>query len=97
MAETISGTALPGAIVYDQASNTAVFTPVSALLANTEFTATITTDAVDLTGVAMSANFVWSFTTGSTADAVAPTIAATNPVSGVSNVSLNMTINATFS
>ena len=45
----------------------------------------------------MGANFVWSFTTGSTVDAVAPTITATNPASAVSNVSLNMTINATFS
>ena len=64
---------------------------------NTEFTATITTGAADLTGVAMGANFVWSFTTGSTADAVAPTITVTNPASAVLNVSLNKTINATFS
>ena len=97
VAETISGTAVTGAIVYDAASNTAIFTPASALSGNTEFTATITTGAGDLTGVAMGANFVWSFTTGSTADAVAPTITATNPASAVSNVPLNMTINATFS
>jgi len=95
--ENISGTAVTGAIVYDAASNTAIFTPASALSGNTEFTATITTGAADLTGVAMGANFVWSFTTGSTADAVAPIITATNPASAVSNVFLNMTINATFS
>jgi len=95
--ENISGTTVTGAIVYDAASNTAIFTPASALSGNTEFTATITTGAADLTGVAMGANFVWSFTTGSTADAVAPIITATNPASAVSNVFLNMTINATFS
>jgi hypothetical protein len=64
---------------------------------NTEFTATITTGAADLTGVAMGANFVWSFTTGSSADAVPPTITVTNPGSAILNVSLNKTINATFS
>jgi hypothetical protein len=97
VAETISGTALTGAIVCDAASNTAIFTPDSALSVNTGFTATITTGAADLTGIAMGSNFVWSFTTGSTADAVAPTIIATNPASAVSNVPLNMTINAAFS
>jgi Ice-binding-like/Bacterial Ig-like domain len=97
VAETISGTAITGAIVYDAASNTAIFTADAALPANTELTATITTGAADLTGVAMGANFVWSFTTGSTADAVAPTITATNPASTVANVSLNKTINAVFS
>ncbi len=97
VAETISGNAVAGAIVYDAASNTAIFTPASALSGNTEFTATITTGAADLTGVAMDANFAWSFTTGSTVDAVAPAITVTNPASAASNVPLNMTINATFS
>ena len=97
VAEAISGTAVPGAIVYDVASSTAIFTPASALSGNTEFTATITTGAVDLTGIAMGANFVWSFTTSTTADAGVPTISATNPGSAVSNVPLNKTINATFS
>jgi ketosteroid isomerase-like protein len=97
VAETISGTVVPGAIVYDAASNTAIFSPASTLSGNTEFTATITTGAVDLTGIAMDANFVWSFTTSSTADGAAPTITGTNPASAVLNVSLNKTINATFS
>jgi hypothetical protein len=97
VAETISGTAVTGAIVYDAASNTAIFTAASNLLVNTEFTATITTGAADLTGVAMGANFVWSFTPGLTADPVPPTVTVTNPASAVLNVSLNKTINATFS
>jgi ketosteroid isomerase-like protein len=97
VAETISGNAIPGAVVYDAASNTAIFSPASGLSVNTEFTATITTGALDLTGVAMNAAFVWSFTTSSTSDVVAPTITSTNPTSAVSNVHPNMTINATFS
>jgi len=97
VAETISATVVPGAIVYDAASNTAIFSPASTLSGNTEFTATITTGAVDLTGIAMDANFVWSFTTSSTADAVAPAITGTKPASAVFNVPPNKTINATFS
>ncbi|MGH9690971.1 MAG: Ig-like domain-containing protein, partial [Candidatus Acidiferrales bacterium] len=97
VAETISGTPVTGAIVYDAASNTAIFAPDSGLSVNTEFTATITTATADLTGVAMGANFVWSFTTGSTVDAVAPVITLTKPASAASSVPLNMTINATFS
>ncbi|MFZ0923812.1 MAG: ice-binding family protein, partial [Candidatus Acidiferrales bacterium] len=97
VAQTTSGTALAGTILYDAASNTAIFTPASALSANTEFTATVTTAAANLAGVAMGANFVWSFTTGSAVDAVAPAITLTNPASAASNVPLNMTINATFS
>jgi ketosteroid isomerase-like protein len=97
VSETISGTAVTGAIGYDAASDTAVFTPASVLLGGTELTATITTGVADLTGVAMAANFVWSFTTDSTANVVVPTIASTNPASEGSNERLNMTINATFS
>jgi ketosteroid isomerase-like protein len=97
IAETISGTPVPGAIVYDAASNTALFSPASGLSVNTEFTAKITTGAADLTGIAVGANFVWSFTTGSTVEAVAPTITGTNPASTVLSVPLNKTINATFS
>jgi hypothetical protein len=97
VAETISGTPVTGTIVYDSASNTAIFTPDSGLSVNTAFTAAITTGAANLTGVAMGANFGWSFTAGSTADVVPPTITVTNPASADLNVSLNKTINATFS
>jgi ketosteroid isomerase-like protein len=97
IAQTIGGTAVTGAIVFDAASNTAILKPDATLPGNTEFTATITTGAADLTGVAMGANFVWNFTTRPTADAIAPTITGTNPSSASLNVSLNKTINATFS
>jgi len=48
------------------ASRTATFNPVSNLAASTVYTATITTGAKDPAGNALAANFVWSFTTGST-------------------------------
>jgi len=97
LAETVGGAAVPGVVTYDTTSNTAIFTPAVVLLGNTQFTATITTGAVDLTGVALSTNFVWNFTTGVTANVVAPTIIGTNPASAALNVFLNKTINATFS
>ncbi|GAC1670115.1 MAG: hypothetical protein PVS2B2_00390 [Candidatus Acidiferrum sp.] len=90
----VGGVAVPGTVSY--AGRTAVFTPTANLAASTQYTATITTAAKDLTGVAMAANFVWSFTTGLTANAVAPTITATSPASAAVNVPIDKTVSATF-
>jgi hypothetical protein len=95
LAATVGGTSVPGIVSYS--GNTAVFTPNANLTASTQYTATITTAAQNLTGTAMAANFVWSFTTGLTANASAPTITVTNPVSAAINVPANTTVNATFS
>ncbi len=89
------GPAVPGTVSY--AGRTAVFVPTTTLAASTLYTATITTAAKDLTGVAMTANYVWNFTTGLTANLVAPTITLTNPASAAVNVPIDMTVNATFS
>ena len=97
VAETIGAIPVSGAVAYDSASNTVVFTPSGTLPVNTQFTVTITTAATDLTGVPIAANFVWSFTTGISADVVVPTITVTNPASAALTVPANMTINATFS
>ena len=56
------GAAVTGTVQY--AGTIATFTPTSALTAATEYTATISTAAKDLTGNALTANYVWSFTTG---------------------------------
>jgi len=95
LAATVGGASVPGIVSYS--GNTAVFTPNANLTASTQYTATITTAAQNLTGTAMAANFVWSFTTGLTANAGAPTITVTNPVSAAINVPANTTVNATFS
>jgi hypothetical protein len=95
--ETIGGSAVPGSVAYDTASKSAIFTPTANLVANTQYTATITNAATSLTGIAMAANFVWTFRTGATANSVSPTIIATNPASAAMNVPVNKTINATFS
>ncbi len=77
--------------------STATFTPASILEANTIYTATITTGARDLQGNALEADYVWSFTTGSIADAIAPTVNATDPLRDAIGVALNKKVTATFS
>jgi len=89
------GAAVPGTVSY--AGRTAIFSPTANLAASTQYTATITTAARDLTGVAVAANFVWSFTTDLTVDAVAPTITSTNPASAAVSVPIDKRVNATFS
>ncbi len=89
------GAAVPGTVQY--AGTTATFTPSAALAATKQYTATITTTAKDLTGNALAANYVWSFTTGAGASTTAPTITLTNPASASITAPLNGSISATFS
>ena len=58
----VGGAAVPATVNY--AGNTVTLTPSSALGATKQYTATITTAAEDLTGNALAANYIWSFTTG---------------------------------
>lgn len=57
-------TAVSGTVTYY--GTTATFTPTNILTAGTVYTATITNGAKDLSGNALAANTIWSFTTGST-------------------------------
>jgi hypothetical protein len=91
----VGGAAVPGTVQY--AGTIATFTPTSPLAAATEYTATITTATKDLTGNALAANYVWSFTTGAGPNATSPTITLTNPADLGTGVTLNTAINATFS
>jgi Ice-binding-like/Bacterial Ig-like domain len=92
------GAAVSGTVTYS--FSTAVFTPTANLPPSTEFTATITNAAEDLSGNALVAGGVpnpWSFTTSAAPDTTPPTITLTNPASAAPNVLLNQTVNATFS
>lgn len=82
-------TAVAGAVSYT--GNTAVFTPTTALAAGSVFTATVTTDAKDLGGVAIAAAKVWSFTTD-----FLPTVTASNPANAATGVALNKVLSVTF-
>jgi hypothetical protein len=54
-------TFVSGTVSYS--GTTATYIPSSNLMANTTYTATITTGAKDLAGNSLTANYVWSFTT----------------------------------
>jgi hypothetical protein len=90
--------AVTGVVTYAASSNTATFSPSSALALDTVYTATITTGALDAYGIALTSNFVWSFTTGDTTClAGPPTVTSVNPPSGASGICPNTVVVATFS
>ena len=91
-----SGQAIVGVVTYDAGTRTAIFTPDSGLSDNTLYTATLTTDVEDALGVALEDDLSWQFTTGSTTDSVAPTVAFAL-LNGAVNVSTSRNITATFS
>ncbi len=86
-----------GAVTYNAANNIATFAPAANLAASTVYTATITTGAKDLSGTSLASSFVWTFTTGATADTTAPTVISTSPANAATAVPLNQKIAATFS
>jgi hypothetical protein len=94
-----SGAAVTGTVAYNAASRTATFTPTSPapLAISTAYTATISTAVTDVAGHAMVAAKTWSFTTGTTADAIAPFVSSTVPVDAASGVARNTTVAAIFS
>ncbi len=93
----VGGALVPGTVTYVAGANTATFAPAVNLLPNTQYTATISTAAQSAAGNNLAANYVFSFTTGATADVTPPTVIATVPVSGATNVPTNQIITATFS
>jgi ice-binding like protein/Big-like domain-containing protein len=90
---TVTGpgtTAVTGVVAYS--GTTATFTPAATLLANTTYTATISTGAQDPIGEALPTDYVWTFTTGAI-----PTVISTVPLNSATNVPINQKITATFS
>jgi hypothetical protein len=84
-------TTITGVVTYS--GNTALFTPNANLTANTVYTATITTGANNMAGVALASNYVWNFTTGAI---VAPRVTLTDPFNTETGVLLNKVVTATF-
>jgi hypothetical protein len=85
-----------GVVTYNASSNAATFTPSSALALSTPYTATITTGATDVYGIALASNFVWSFTTGVN-PCVPPTVISESPASAVTGICPSTVVTATFS
>ncbi|SHG51934.1 Ig-like domain-containing protein [Flavobacterium fluvii] len=86
---TVGGIPVSGTVTLSGA--VATFTPNSLLAPNTVYAARIKTSAKDLTGNALQADYVWTFTTG-----IAPIIVSTDPANNATGVALNKIISATF-
>jgi hypothetical protein len=61
-----------GSVSYDSDKTTATFTPGTALNYDTIYTATITTNVMDLAGNSLPIEYTWSFTTGPAPDTTPP-------------------------
>jgi len=96
LAVAAGGAAVPGTVIYDVASDTAIFSPTAALAINTSYTATITTAAQSTQGNPLTANYVWTFSTGPQPNASDPIVISTDPASAATNAPLNQRVAATF-
>lgn len=89
---------IAGNVTY--AGTTASFTPTNPLLANTRYTATITTAVKSSTGISLANNYVWSFTTQNTSFGPnlgsAAIFGAFGGNAGVTNQGLNTIINGSI-
>jgi Ice-binding-like/Bacterial Ig-like domain len=88
-----------GTVTHDASNTIFTFTPSSTLALSTVYTATITTGAKDPFGNALASNFVWTFTTGTSActPPPPPTVISVTPPGGAAGVCPNTVITATFS
>ncbi|MEO6253190.1 MAG: Ig-like domain-containing protein, partial [Ferruginibacter sp.] len=83
--------AVLGTVTYN--GFTATFTPAAPLAINTTYTGTVTTAVKDKNGNALQADYVWTFSTGST---LSPVVISTDPANNATGVPLNKTVTATF-
>ena len=89
---TITGaSAVAGTVTYS--GKTATFTPSSPLAVNTTYTGKVTTAVKNETGNALQADYIWTFSTGTT---LSPVVISTDPANNVTNVPLNKMVTATF-
>lgn len=94
--KSVSGEPASGIISLSDSGTQAIFKPWPYLAVDDNYQATLTTGITDLSGKPLSMDFVWSFVTGE-GDTVAPTILSTTPQNGATDVSLNASIEVTFS
>ena len=85
-------TSVPGNIT--PGTTTFAFVPAGNLAYDTMYTATITTAAQSVAGVALAAPYSWTFTTVA---ATVPTVTTTVPASSATNINVNNALTATFS
>jgi hypothetical protein len=89
----LDGAPVVGTVTYS--GRLATFTPANPLTYNAIYTATITTGAKNLVGNNLISNYTWSFQT--IVDVTRPTVIASMPINGATNVAVNTFITADFS
>ena len=97
---TITGPLVAAAVSVNAATNVVTLQPNTALAASTTYSVRIrsgTSGVKDLAGNALAVDFSWSFTTGGSVDTTPPTVTATSPLNGATNVSTATAATATFS
>lgn len=99
-----------GAVHYDMASQSAVFTPAENFEWETTYTATVVSTVTDIAGNQLAgnqgpateaSNYIWEFTTGLTVDTTRPRVTVTEPTTTepgpTTDVPVNTAITAIFS
>lgn len=81
--------AVLGSVSYD--GTTLMFTPASDLMPDIQYTARITIGAKSLAGMPLTADYVWTFSTGQV-----PAVLSTDPVSNAASVNQDKIISARF-
>ena len=86
-----------GTVSYLADSKLATLTLPADLPISTVCTATVTTAAKDSSGLNMTSDHAWQFTTSATTDVTAPTVTSVNPADLATDVATNTAVKATFS
>ncbi len=91
------GTAVAATVARDSVGTTVVLTPDAPLAYATLYTATLTTAITDTAGVALAAEYAWSFTTAAAPDTTRPAVVLALPSTGTVNVPVDTVVVAVFS
>ncbi|MBN2147031.1 MAG: DUF11 domain-containing protein [Anaerolineales bacterium] len=86
---------ISGTVSYNAGIKTTTFTPDAPLDPLTEYTATLTTDIEDTSGIPLETPYIWSFTTGEE-DITIPAISGQSPAPSEVDVALTTNVVITF-
>ncbi|AOP33601.1 hypothetical protein A0128_06915 [Leptospira tipperaryensis] len=88
-------TPIPGS--FNTTNAGVVLTPASALASNTSYTVILSKNLKAADGSSLAEDFLWSFTTASSADTLAPIVSLTTPLSSAISVPVNSSVSVAFS
>ena len=84
---------IQGSITYDASNHTMTFVPTYLLKPGTTYSGRVYASVKDLTGNALQADYVWTFSTGAS---LSPSVIATDPINLATGVLLNKMVTASF-